>query len=116
MMNNFKSYKEKLIKTYQDLNNIDLNQILEKLKNTDLSDIKNLTENSFSEILSGRNFPEPDIIIRTGGQKRLSNFLLWESAYSELYFLDIFWPEFSEENLQEIIEDFSKRKRNFGGT
>jgi len=92
------------------------NEIVQSVRKLSVSDLKNLTENSFSEILSGRNFPEPDIIIRTGGHKRLSNFLLWESAYSELYFLDIFWPEFSEENLKEIIEDFSKRKRNFGGT
>ena len=75
------------------------NEIVQSVRKLSVSDLKNLTENSFSEILSGRNFPEPDIIIRTGGHKRLSNFLLWESAYSELYFLDIFWPEFSEENL-----------------
>jgi len=57
---------------------------------------------------------EPDMIIRTGGQKRTSNFLPWQSSYSEWFFLDKFWPEFSKEDLLECIEEFKARKRNFG--
>jgi tritrans,polycis-undecaprenyl-diphosphate synthase [geranylgeranyl-diphosphate specific] len=57
---------------------------------------------------------EPDIIIRTGGEKRTSNFLPWQSAYSEWFFLDKFWPEFEKQDLIQIIEEFKSRKRNFG--
>ena len=60
------------------------------------------------------SFPDPDMIIRTGGQKRLSNFLLWQSAYSELFFLDKFWPDFNISDLDNIISDYKKRKRNYG--
>lgn len=57
---------------------------------------------------------EPEIIIRTGGEKRTSNFLPWQSAYSEWFFLDKLWPEFNKQDLAQVIEDFKKRKRNFG--
>lgn len=59
--------------------------------------------------------PDPDLIVRTGGQKRLSNFMLYQSAYAELYFSDTLWPDFSETELQAIIADYSARVRNFGG-
>ena len=58
--------------------------------------------------------PEPDLIIRTGGEKRLSNFLPWQSVYSELYFTDTLWPDFSKKDLQAALRDFAERKRNFG--
>ena len=58
---------------------------------------------------------EPDLIIRTGGEKRLSNFLIWQGAYSELYFTDVFWPDFKKENLIEAINDYNTRNRRFGG-
>lgn len=58
--------------------------------------------------------PDPDMIIRTSGEKRLSNFLLWESAYSELYFTDVLWPDFRREHLREAFREFSRRKRRFG--
>ena len=90
------------------------NEIVETINKINLSENNYLTEKQFSENLSSNKFPDPDIIIRTGGQKRLSNFLLWESAYSELFFLDVFWPEFSEKDLTLVINEFSKRKRNFG--
>ena len=90
------------------------NEIVETINKINLSENNHLTEKQFSENLSSNKFPDPDIIIRTGGQKRLSNFLLWESAYSELFFLDVFWPEFSEKDLTLVINEFSKRKRNFG--
>tara|TARA_B100001057_G_C22012620_1_gene630423 strand:+ start:164 stop:349 length:186 start_codon:yes stop_codon:yes gene_type:complete len=58
--------------------------------------------------------PDPDIMIRTGGQKRLSNFMLWQLAYAELYFLNKLWPDFQVKDLKRIIENYKKRKRNFG--
>lgn len=58
--------------------------------------------------------PDPDMIIRTSGEKRLSNFLLWESAYSELYFTDVLWPDFRREHLREAFQEFGRRKRRFG--
>ena len=58
--------------------------------------------------------PDPDIVIRTGGEKRLSNFMLWEMAYSELYFIDSYWPDFSEKELDSIIDDFLHRNRRYG--
>jgi len=60
--------------------------------------------------------PDPDLIIRTGGELRLSNFLLWESAYSELYFSDCLWPDYSEDDLKTAIESYNLRDRRFGGT
>ncbi|MDX1949783.1 MAG: polyprenyl diphosphate synthase [Rickettsiales bacterium] len=59
--------------------------------------------------------PDPDLLIRTGGEKRLSNFLLWQSAYTELYFCDVLWPDFNKEEFEKAIEDFSNRERRFGG-
>ncbi len=61
------------------------------------------------------DFPDPDLIIRTGGEKRISNFMLWECAYAELYFSDRLWPEWDAEDLQLAIADFQARKRNYGG-
>lgn len=75
---------------------------------------QNVTEEDFSHSLWSGDMPDPDIIIRTGGQKRLSNFLAWSSGYSELFFLDIYWPAFSKEVLLAILNEFATRKRNFG--
>ena len=61
------------------------------------------------------DLPDPDLIIRTGGERRLSNFLLWESAYTELYFSDRLWPEWTGDDFREAVADFGRRKRNFGG-
>lgn len=61
------------------------------------------------------SIPDPDLIIRTGGERRLSNFLIWESAYAELYFSDRLWPEWNGDDLRDAITDFGRRKRNFGG-
>ena len=58
--------------------------------------------------------PEPDLLIRTSGEERVSNFLLWEVAYSELWFTPVFWPDFTRETLFEAIRDFQKRTRRFG--
>ena len=59
--------------------------------------------------------PDPDLIIRTSGELRLSNFLIWQSAYSEFYFTDTLWPDFDEAAYEEALQAFSHRKRNFGG-
>ena len=61
-----------------------------------------------------KNIPDPDLIIRTGNQMRISNFMLWQSAYSELYFSKKLWPEFTKKDLNNAIVEFKKRKRNYG--
>ena len=60
--------------------------------------------------------PDPELLIRTGGEQRISNYLLWQCAYSELYFTDIFWPDFDEKALYNAIEDYQHRERRFGKT
>lgn len=73
-----------------------------------------LTEELVRQHMWTAEMPDPDIIIRTGGQKRLSNFLLWQSAYSELFFLDMLWPDFKETDLGSVLVEYEGRKRNFG--
>lgn len=68
----------------------------------------------FETYLNTRDFPDPDLLIRTGGEVRISNFLLWQSAYSELYFTDEYWPEFREESLCKAIYEYQQRERRFG--
>ncbi|HBM74624.1 MAG TPA: isoprenyl transferase [Clostridiaceae bacterium] len=77
---------------------------------------ENITEEMISGYLDTANVPEPDILIRTGGQSRLSNYLLWELAYTELFFTDTLWPDFTEEELNKIIERYRTRERRFGNT
>ncbi|KAA6338241.1 hypothetical protein EZS27_013732 [termite gut metagenome] len=60
--------------------------------------------------------PDPDLLIRTGGEVRLSNFLLWQSAYTELYFCDTFWPDFKEENFMKAVDYYQQKERRFGKT
>ncbi len=74
-----------------------------------------LTEKDITSALDHPEMPDPDLIIRTGGETRLSNFLLWQSAYSELYFTDRLWPDFDEEALDKALADFRSRDRRFGG-
>jgi undecaprenyl diphosphate synthase len=74
-----------------------------------------ITPEAFAAMLDTHALPDPDLIIRTSGELRLSNFLLWQSAYAELVFLDAFWPEFGRELLEQAIEEFRRRKRRFGG-
>lgn len=73
-----------------------------------------LTEAAFTEILNPDAVADPDLIIRTGGEQRLSNFLLWQAAYSELYFCPKMWPDFEESDLEEALTDFYSRSRRFG--
>ncbi|MBQ3660938.1 MAG: isoprenyl transferase [Firmicutes bacterium] len=78
-------------------------------------DPENITEDLFAEQLYTADLPDPDLIIRTGGELRLSNFLTWQSAYSEIYVTDTYWPDFTPEKLTEAIESFNSRDRRFGG-
>ncbi len=73
-----------------------------------------LTEESFSGLLDTAGLPPPDLIIRTSGERRLSNFLLWQSAYSEFYFTETLWPDFTEKEFMRALEDYGARERRFG--
>ena len=74
------------------------------------------TESEFGQYLYDSEMPDVDLLIRTSGDKRISNFLLWHIAYAELYFIDTLWPDFGEQDLSDAIQDFAARKRNFGFT
>jgi len=78
-------------------------------------DIDTLTEDNLQPCLYTEGIPDPDILIRTGGDLRISNFMLWQAAYSEFFFLDVFWPEFDFEELVKVIGEFQSRDRRFGG-
>lgn len=78
------------------------------------SHISRVTEESFSHFLDTAGIPDPDMIVRTGGEQRLSGFLLWQSEYSELFFPSWYMPEFTPEKLDEVIAEFQRRKRRFG--
>lgn len=88
--------------------------IIKKLKDGKI-EIEEIDEDTISDNLSTRFTPDPDLVIRTSGEQRLSNFLLWEVAYSEFYFTDIHWPDFDEKELQKAIYIYQKRDRRFGG-
>jgi undecaprenyl diphosphate synthase len=77
--------------------------------------LKDLDEELFSNYLYTEDIPDPDLIIRPGGEVRISNFLIWQSAYSEFYFSDVLWPCFSKENLLEAISYYQSKNRRFGG-
>ncbi len=77
--------------------------------------VSTLTEESFSNYMFSAGIPDPDLIIRPGGEMRLSNFLMWESAYSELIFTDVLWPDFTSEDIDAAIAEFQRRDRRFGG-
>ncbi|MCL2046476.1 MAG: isoprenyl transferase [Oscillospiraceae bacterium] len=87
-----------------------------------VSDVKNgriadekLTEESFSRYMYSAGMPDPDLVIRPSGELRLSNFLIWQTAYSELYYTDVLWPDFSEQELDKAIVSYQNRNRRFGG-
>jgi undecaprenyl diphosphate synthase len=81
----------------------------------DKKQIDVIDEDTFSKYLYTADIPDPDILIRTGGNLRISNFLLWQSAYTEMFFLDTLWPDFDENILLNVIKSFQKRTRRFGG-
>lgn len=89
-------------------------KIAEKVKNGEIN-VDDITEDMISDSLYTAGSPDPDLIIRPSGEYRLSNFLTWQSAYSEFWFSDVLWPDFTEENLVEALKEFEKRNRRFGG-
>jgi len=89
-------------------------EILNACKKFALKKNKEINQKSFQKELYTKNMPDPDILIRTGGTKRLSNFLLWQLAYTEIFFVDKLWPDFNENDYNKIISKFYKIKRNFG--
>lgn len=91
-------------------------EVVDAVKKIIKSDIKveDISEKTVSDNLYTAGQADPDLLIRCGGQKRLSNFLLWQSAYSEIYFTDVLWPDFDEKELDKALDFFEKTKRNFG--
>ena len=87
-------------------------QICDKVKNNIIS-VENIDETLINQHLYTQNLPDVDLLIRTSGEKRISNFLLWQIAYAELYFTDVYWPDFKNENLYEAIINYQKRERRF---
>lgn len=79
------------------------------------ADPHHLSEERFSQYLFSKNIPDPDLVIRPSGELRLSNFLLWQCAYSEFYFTDVLWPDFNKEELHRAISSFQNRNRRYGG-
>ena len=77
---------------------------------------QDITEETVAQHLQTNFMPDPDLLIRTGGELRISNYLLWQIAYSELYFCDTYWPDFSEDDLHKAVESFQSRQRRFGKT
>ena len=90
-------------------------QIAAKVQKGELS-IDDIDENAINNSLCTSFMPDPDLLIRTGGEFRISNYLLWQLAYSELYFCDTYWPDFSEADLHKAIADYQGRQRRFGKT
>ena len=78
------------------------------------ANIKHINEDTFQKHLYAPKTPDPDLIIRTGGENRLSNFLLWQSAYSEYYFTDVLWPEFNKDDAKAAIDEYLSRNRRYG--
>jgi undecaprenyl diphosphate synthase len=89
--------------------------IAEQVKKGEMS-LSDITEDVLSENMATSFMPDPELLIRTGGEERISNYLLWQIAYSELYFCDTYWPAFNEEDLREAIIDYQGRQRRFGKT
>ena len=75
---------------------------------------QNITEELISKNLCTANIPDPDLLVRTGGEMRVSNYLLWQIAYSELFFTDTLWPDFTKDELVAIVENFKTRERRYG--
>lgn len=77
--------------------------------------VSELTEEVLARNLSTGTMPDPDLVIRTAGDLRISNFLLWQAAYAELYFTDAYWPDFGREDIDIALAEYGRRKRKFGG-
>ena len=92
-----------------------IKSIIQKVT-SELIKLDDINEDEIMNELYTKNMPDPDLLIRTGGEKRISNFLLWQIAYTELYMTDTFWPDFREDSLLKSILDFQNRQRRFGKT
>lgn len=92
-----------------------IKEISEKVKN-DVICLDNFDDSVINDHLYTSNLPDVDLLIRTSGEKRISNFLLWQIAYAELYFTDVYWPDFTEEDLEKAIVEYQNRERRFGKT
>lgn len=90
-------------------------RIAQKVKDGQLNPA-DITEQTLTDNMTTSAMPDPDLLIRTGGELRISNYLLWQIAYSELYFCDTYWPDFSEADLQRAIDSYQQRQRRFGKT
>ena len=118
-LNNLLNYAEKLTSNNKKLQiNLALNygsksEIINAINNLKKKKLQ-INESNISRSLYTRNIPDPDILIRTGDRKRLSNFLLWQLAYSEIFFEKKLWPDFNEKDYNNILKKFKKTKRNFG--
>ena len=108
-----KTKKNKKISVHLALNYGSKNEIINSLKNI-IKKKQKITTKNFEQNLYTAGFPDPDILIRTGGKKRLSNFLLWQMAYTEIFFIDKMWPDFNKNDLKKILNKFRNIKRNFG--
>lgn len=91
-------------------------KIAQEYKDGDIGEISEIDEKLFAGRLTTYDIPDPDLLIRTSGECRLSNFLLWQCAYTEFYFIDKFWPDFEKDDLYLAIRNFLKRERRFGKT
>lgn len=91
------------------------NEIVSAVKKVLEERPRDITVESFANYLYTKGFPDPDLVIRTSGEIRLSNFLIWQSAYSELWFTKTLWPDFTSEEFLDAVEDFQRRTRKFGG-
>jgi undecaprenyl diphosphate synthase len=90
-------------------------EISQKVKN-DIISLDSFDDSVINDHLYTRNLPDVDLLIRTSGEKRISNFLLWKIAYAELYFTDVYWPDFTEKDFTEAIVEYQNRERRFGKT
>ena len=91
-----------------------IRHLAEDCKN-DVIEVQDITENFFNSYLDTKELPDPDLMIRTSGEQRLSNWLLWQLAYTEFYFTDVLWPDFNKKELIRAIEYYNTRERRFGG-
>ena len=114
-----KQIKKKTLKNNKITLNLALNygskeEIVNACRKLILKKNKDININNLEEELYTYNLPDPDVLIRTGGTKRLSNFLLWQLAYTEIFFIDKLWPDFNQNDFNKIVDQFNKIKRNFG--
>ncbi len=107
-----KTFHNKRVNVNLAINYGSKNEIVSSIKN--IKNIRFIDEKKISRNLSTKDFPDPDILIRTGGKKRLSNFMLWQLAYTEIFFLEKLWPDFNSQDLKKVLNKFKTIKRNFG--